>query len=269
MACRCLATLHQAARGEAILSPGEAVDILDGIEPHEAEPRAAARHGVPQREGVGVGVPGGLEEAACDVAKARIVRGEERPSARDALWHGGIGHACGNAGTVGLGGDLCAKGREGRRALGIMPMGQECSPWVRQRPTAPEPVTSSAPRGGRDRGWWEQTAAPELGHLVGIALVILGLTAVDGLHREGLPEDAREALVGTQVSEPVPDAQALDGHDETLAIRGKSCQEGLRVGLHVAVHEHLAALVEEADVHGTGVQVDTAVKWVLGRVESP
>jgi hypothetical protein len=108
-------------------------------------------------------------------------------------------------------------------------------------------------------------AGPSCGH----RLVIFGLTAVDGLHREGLPEDAREALVSPQVSEPVPGAQARDGHDETLAIRGKSFQEGLRVGLHGAVHEYLAALVEAADVHGTGVQVDAAVQWVLGRVESP
>jgi hypothetical protein len=34
------------------------------------------------------------------------------------------------------------------------------------------------------------------------------------------------------------------------------------------VHQDLAALVEDTDVHGTGVQVDAAVKWVLGGVKS-
>jgi hypothetical protein len=37
----------------------------------------------------------------------------------------------------------------------------------------------------------------------------------------------------------------------------------------MAMHEDLAALVEETDVYQTGVQVDAAVKWVLCGVKSP
>jgi hypothetical protein len=84
-----------------------------------------------------------------------------------------------------------------------------------------------------------------------------------------MPEDEREALVGTQVHEPAPGEHARDCHAETRSIWGQSFQEGRRVGLHVVVHEHLAALVEDADVQGTGVSVDAAVKGVLGSVESP
>ena len=36
----------------------------------------------------------------------------------------------------------------------------------------------------------------------------------------------------------------------------------------MAMHQNLAALVEDADVHGAGMQVDAAVKGVLGGVES-
>ena len=215
-----LRTCHQAARGEESLSPGEAVDIMDVIEPHEAEKLADARHGWQQREGVGVVVPGGLEEAEFDVAKERIVRGDERQIDLDALVHGGIGTAFGNAVTVGLGGDLCAHGREVLLALGMLHMGQECSTLARQRHTAPEHITSRAHLGGRARGLWEHTAAQELGNLLGIARVIFGLPAMDGFHREGMTEDERDALVGTPVSEPVPGEQALDGHDETRSRRG-------------------------------------------------
>jgi hypothetical protein len=38
--------------------------------------------------------------------------------------------------------------------------------------------------------------------------------------------------------------------------------------LHVTVKQRLTSLVEDADVHGTGMQVDTAVKWVLRGVQS-
>jgi hypothetical protein len=34
------------------------------------------------------------------------------------------------------------------------------------------------------------------------------------------------------------------------------------------VKQRLTGLVEDADVHGTGMQVDTAVKWVLRVVKS-
>jgi len=34
------------------------------------------------------------------------------------------------------------------------------------------------------------------------------------------------------------------------------------------MHENLATLGEDADVHRPGMQVDAAVKWVLGGVES-
>ena len=67
----------------------------------------------------------------------------------------------------------------------------------------------------------------------------------------------------------MPGEHPFDRHDETWSRRGHSVQEGSRVGLHVAVHEHLAALAEEADGHGAGVSVDAAVTWVLGGVESP
>ena len=37
----------------------------------------------------------------------------------------------------------------------------------------------------------------------------------------------------------------------------------------MAMHQILAALVEDADVHGPGMQVDAAVQWMLVGVEAP
>jgi hypothetical protein len=34
-------------------------------------------------------------------------------------------------------------------------------------------------------------------------------------------------------------------------------------------HEHLAARVEDTDVHGTGMQINAAITLVRGGVESP
>jgi hypothetical protein len=45
-------------------------------------------------------------------------------------------------------------------------------------------------------------------------------------------------------------------------------EKGFRVRLHIAMYQDLAALVEDADVHHAGMQVDPAVKWVLRVVKS-
>ena len=84
-----------------------------------------------------------------------------------------------------------------------------------------------------------------------------------------MPQDTRETVVGTEVGEPVPGDHALDGDDNPRSIRGNGFQEGLRVGFPLAVHQDLAVLVEDADVHRPGVQVEAAVKWVLRGVQSP
>jgi hypothetical protein len=51
-------------------------------------------------------------------------------------------------------------------------------------------------------------------------------------------------------------------------VGGNGLEKGFRRGFHIAVHEDFAIVAQDADVHGTGVQVDSALKWVLIGVES-
>ena len=104
---------------------------------------------------------------------------------------------------------------------------------------------------------------------MGIDRVVCGLAAMDGLHGEGMPEDKRDACVGTEVGEPVPGEQTFDRDDQSLLDTGQWLSERSR-GRSVMLRctHDLAALVEDADVHGPRVQVDAAVKWVLRRVKS-
>ena len=72
-----------------------------------------------------------------------------------------------------------------------------------------------------------------------------------------------------QVGEPVPGEQTFDRDDGPFSIRGNGFHKGLGGRLHVAVSHDLAALVEEADIHGPRVHIDAAVTWVRRRVQSP
>jgi hypothetical protein len=60
------------------------------------------------------------------------------------------------------------------------------------------------------------------------------------------------------------------GHSSALSLimghRGLSA--GLLLPLET-MHENLAALIEDADVHGTRMPVDAAITLVLGVVKSP
>ncbi len=53
-----------------------------------------------------------------------------------------------------------------------------------------------------------------------------------------------------------------------VPVRCDDLEEHLRRRFHVAVHEHVAGGVENADVHGLHVEIDSAIVTVLAVVES-
>ena len=69
---RCLGTRAQATLGNDILHRRQAIHVVHCVEPHEAEARAAPRHGLSPRKRVGVMVFGRLDVSECDVAKPLV-----------------------------------------------------------------------------------------------------------------------------------------------------------------------------------------------------
>jgi hypothetical protein len=83
-------------------------------------------------------------------------------------------------------------------------MGQELGPFPREIQATPEEVPGGAPLGRIDLGVWQHPAAQEASNFVRIDLVIFGLAAVDGLHREGMAQDEGNPLLGAEVGQPGP-----------------------------------------------------------------
>ncbi len=104
--------------------------------------------------------------------------------------------------------------------------------------------------------------------LAGVDPIILGLAAVDRLHVERVAEHEGDALHVAQVREPVPGEDALDGHDEVAPVGSDQLQERPRSGGNVLLNESRSGLVDDADVHRSGMQIDAAVVAVLFGVES-
>ena len=81
-------------------------------------------------------------------------------------------------------------------------------------------------------------------------------------------EDEGDLLTGAQIGEPVPGEDALNGDDQVLPVWGDRTEEDLRVAADVLIEQNLAGLVEKAEIHGAGVQVNPTVVFVLAGVES-
>ena len=118
-----------------------------------------------------------------------------------------------------------------------------------------------------------------------------------------MPQHACHALVGTQIGEPIPGDKTFDRHDKTIAGGGDRLEKWFRGRLEQSGGRHPSVLckqklltmartrrsilaqrvacavikpaflclcstiapvvVHDTDVHTPGMQVDTAVKWVL------
>jgi hypothetical protein len=103
---------------------------------------------------------------------------------------------------------------------------------------------------------------------VGVDLVILGFTAVDGFHVQGVAEHEGNPLPFAEVGEPVPGEHALGGDGEILAVRGYDLEERLGAGAEILMDLDVSGLVEDTDVEGAGVEIDSTVVPVLLGVES-
>jgi hypothetical protein len=186
----------------------------------------------------------------------------------DTLLHGGIGKPLSDAVAVRFRGDLLADLGQVILAVGVLDMGQQFGPFAPEIDPAPEQVPGGAHRGGIARGLGEHPTAEQDGNLVGVDLVFCGLAAVDGLHVEGVAEDKRAPFLGTQVCEPVSGEEPFNG-DDNVGPRGRhDLEKRLWASSHIAVHHDLAVLVQDTDVHGSGMKVEAAISFVLLGAES-
>jgi len=91
---------------------------------------------------------------------------------------------------------------------------------------------------------------------------------MDGFHVKCMTKDKRNGFPVTQIGQPVPDEHAFDGDDDVLPVGLNGPEKRFRIGFKVFVKHGVAFLIQDTDVHGSGVQIDAAIILVLLRVES-
>ena len=78
----------------------------------------------------------------------------------------------------------------------------------------------------------------------------------------------RDLVFGAKVCEPIPAKDAFDADDHVIQIRKDQFKELFRIGFDVLVHFGFTGIVQDADVHISGMKIDTAVVLVLLFVKS-
>jgi len=265
---RCLGACDQAARGHEILDPWEAGEVMQLIQQHETKDLADTRNCLEHVQGVGIMLRGRLHNGQLQVPQQLVLIVEEGEVHRDAFVDGGIGTPLRDPRPSGLVRALCADLGHVVLAVGVLDLRQQLSAFPHEMYPAPEQIPGRPHCRGRDLGLGQHTATQQDSHFLGSNCVVLGFAPVNGLHREGMPKHKRNAVAGAQVGEPVPGKEACDTDDQVFPGGRNGFEKRCGASRHVPVHQELTILVQDAEVHGAGMQVDAAVKWVLLRIES-
>ena len=75
-------------------------------------------------------------------------------------------------------------------------------------------------------------------------------------------------MLSAEVGQPVPAEDAFHAYDQVVKIGKDQFEKQLRIGFDVFVNFDLAPVADNADVHFSGVQIDSTVMFVLSGVES-
>ena len=83
-----------------------------------------------------------------------------------------------------------------------------------------------------------------------------------------MAQDEGNILFTAEIRKPVPGEDALYSNDDVLPVWCDGFQEDVGICFDIPVQENFPFLVENAKVHGPGVQIDAAGKFVLLGVKS-
>jgi len=145
--------------------------------------------------------------------------------------------------------------------------GQEFSP----APDVEDALTQQRPHrsfgAGVDVGGRDQIGPQQVGQFLAVDAVVLVLAAVDSFHIQRVSEDEGQAGFLTGIGEPVPIERALAADGQGMAVRFDEFEEVIEVvTVDVGMDQFVSLAVHQADVHLSGMQIDSAVELCGGCV---
>jgi len=211
---------------------------------------------------------GVTQDVTFEVAVEAAVVIDEIEIGLDASTNDGIGELFCDTLAMDFVGDLFAELGEVTLAVGVLDVTQEIGALSHEVITAAQEIAGGSHTGRVDVSLWDHAGAQQARDFSGIDAIVFNLGAVDGPHVEGVTEDEVDVFELAEISKPVPGEHALDGDDDVVTERFDGFEKGLGLGVDVAVEQDVAVLVEDTEIHGSGMQVDAAVEFMLLGIES-
>ena len=149
----------------------------------------------------------------------------------------------------------------------VLDMGHQLASMTDQVKSPSEQVSSRPPFGRVDIGARKHPSSKNRGDFIGVDTVVLCFSSVNGFHVEGVSEYESYTFLLAQICNPVPGEGAFDCDHEILPVLSDRFQKCLPISLDVSVEQHRALTVNNAQIHGFCVQIDSAIILVLFSVE--
>lgn len=134
-------------------------------------------------------------------------------------------------------------------AVGILDVGQQLRPSSHKEASPPEQVPVGPHLPGIDISNRKHPAPDQPDDLLGIDFIVLGFSSVDGFHVESVPQDKGDALIRTEIGQPIPEEDTFDRNDNILSIGLDRLQENLRVSWEIFVGQNIPLLIDDAEIH--------------------
>ena len=135
--------------------------------------------------------------------------------------------------------------------------------------SSPEQIAGASHVFGIDVAGGKVAASQQHGQFLGVDAIALGFATMDGFEVERVSQQEAKVLLMAEIGQPIPVEGRFAADDQIALVKRLQCDQKLLrfLGVEVAMQVLVAAVIDDADVHGVGVQIDSAVEFVLLIVE--
>ena len=151
--------------------------------------------------------------------------------------------------------------------IGILDMGNELTASTDDIHSSSQEITGCPPLCRVRISNGKVAAFEQMGNLVRVDFIIFGFASVDSLHVEGMAQGESNLVLGTEIGKPIPAEDAFDTDDDVFQERGDKFDQHLLIGIDIFMKLNISLLIEDANVHFSGVKIDSAIILVLLGIE--
>jgi hypothetical protein len=264
---RFLGWFYEPAIGGECLDFGESLDVVDLVEDGKTEDTSNSGDGAYPEVRVGVMLFGDGRYFLFELRKDRVIEIEKVQVELYAFLDAFIRKELCDSHSLGFPAYVIFDVGEVVLIGGVLDVSQKLGSLAGEIHSAPKEIACGTHLWRVDVGYREHTSSNEHGDFLGVYSVVLCFSTVDGFHVEGVTKNESNTFFLAEIGYPVPGEGALDSDDEIIPVLSDCFQEYLPVGFDVPMKENRTLVVEDAEVHGFCVQVDSTIILVLFRVE--